>query len=72
MPDTIKDITPSHHPVSLLRNAIPIAENAVAGAVILMHEDGTMYWEHCGVTGRDLLWALESMKARVINDEVGD
>jgi len=69
MRSSIKDITPEHHPVAMLRDSMPKAEQAVAGFVVLLDKDDTLYWESCGGTKKDLLWAIEQMRVRLMTDE---
>ena len=56
-----KDITPSHHPVSLLREALQKAQGRgiKAAFVMLIDEEDGMWADACGHEARDLAWALQ-------------
>ena len=43
-------------------------EDSIAGFYLVLKSDGRMKYDGCGETRRDLVWALEKMKAEVIGD----
>ena len=67
-PKIVEDITPDFEPIKLLRSVEERAKNSTAAFVVLMKEDGALFYDGCGVCSRDLLWALEKMKMRVIDE----
>ncbi len=71
MPD---DITPLHHPISLLRSALERAEGGGYDAclVVLIDDDGRLWYESCGTKTQTVLWALESMKHVILRDAHDD
>ena len=67
---TIDDITPVHEPISLLRQALARAEDhpQQACVVVLVDADEYMWSDICGHERMAVLWALEKMKAQLMED----
>ena len=70
----VADITPGHEPISLLRKAQEVVENegAVACSVILVNKDGCLWYDTCGERTKDILWALECSKLRLLRHVIDD
>ncbi len=62
----IHDITPEHEPVALLRSLEDDAKESIACFVVLLKKDDEMTYDGVGVRGKDLLWALEKMRLKVL------
>ena len=62
----IHDITPKHEPVALLRCLEEDAKESVAAFVVLLKEDDEIQYEGVGVCAKDLLWAIEKMKLKLL------
>ena len=73
-PDTVADITPEHNPLSLARDMIKLAEDpeCVAGFYMVSFDDGSMRSDGCCYKKKDLLWAIEKLKMRVLGKYVND
>ena len=54
----VADITPDHEPISLVREAMERAPDAVACVVVLVDKDGKMWRNSCGHKKQEVLWAL--------------
>ncbi len=63
----VKDITPDHEPVKLLRSLEKKAKKSKAAFVVLLCDDDSLDYDGCGVRAKDLLWALERMKQQVMD-----
>lgn len=65
----VTDITPEHNPIALAREMEERAKqpDCVTGFYILIFKDGTMEYEGCADRKKDLLWALELMKKKVLS-----
>jgi S-ribosylhomocysteine lyase LuxS involved in autoinducer biosynthesis len=64
----IIDITPHHEPVSLARDMVDRAPGCSAGFYMLLDGDELVY-DGCGMTKKDILWALERTKLRILSDK---
>ena len=71
------DITPAHVPVGLARDVLAqverVGKRARALAVVFYYEteDGepALHYESCGHEKRDVLWALENLKKKLLEEE---
>lgn len=70
----VADITPTHKPLALLRYAEEVVQGEgpemVSATVIMMDEEGELWYETCGMSNRDVLWALQISMARLIRKSV--
>ncbi len=57
----VADITPKHEPVGLAREMLELAPGTVAGAYVLVQEDGVILFDTCGHDNRSVLWGLQKM-----------
>ena len=70
----LDDITPTHEPISLLRDAMKRVEEdgAVACCVVLVHDDLGVWSETCGHTKNHVLWGLEIAKLRLLRHVIDE
>ena len=59
-PAEVADISPTYEPISLAREMVKGAPDAVAAVGILITEDGAMWKAACGHKKETVLWALTS------------
>ena len=59
---TIPNITPKHHPVSLVEHCKEDLESATAAAVMWIDKDDKAHFDNCGMTKKDVLWLIECMR----------
>ncbi len=64
----VVDITPDHNPISLTKDMTKLAPDSCAGFYILLKEDGSLHWDMCAMSKRDMLWALEKARIKLMND----
>ena len=47
-------------------------KKVVAGHVVLMTDDGSLWYDGCGKERQAVLWALESVKMRILAEGQGE
>ncbi len=65
---TIDDITPDHEPISVARDMVERAPGTKAALAVLVREDGSMWYETAGHEQAYVLWALQHMIHKLMND----
>ena len=65
----VVDITDPAEPISLARGMVERAPGATAAVAILVRDDGTMWYDCCGHSRMEIVWALEKMKLQVLGEE---
>ena len=61
MENNIVDITPEHAPAALAKAMLRRAPGAAAGCVVLVKEDGSIWYDMAGHKRIHVLWALQRM-----------
>jgi len=66
------NITPPHHPVALAHQMLHDAKEGkcVAGFYVLITHDDKMITDMAAIKKKDLLWALERAKAKLVLDNL--
>ena len=59
--NNITDITPPHAPISVAREMVDRAPGTRAGLVVLISEDGSLWYKMAGLERAYIMWALQRM-----------
>ena len=65
----VADITPDHEPIALARKMAAEAIGARAGIVILIGEDGELWYRMAGRERAYIMWALQRMVHQLMETE---
>ncbi len=57
----IVDITPEHDPIALAREMVERAPGCRAGLVVLVRDDGSIWYDMAGHERAYIMWALQRM-----------
>lgn len=68
----VADITPPHKAERLLRDALKIVERdgATAAFVVLLDDEGRIWYDSVGGQIKDVLWAIESTKLKLLRHTI--
>jgi len=69
MSGDVADITPGSNPVALARDMLRDAPEALAGAYVLVKENGDVLYDMAGSQRAIVLWGLQRMIHHLMMDE---
>ena len=65
----IPDITPNFQPIALLKANEGRAKESTGAFLVLVNANGDLYWDGCGVTQENILWALKKFEYEILGGE---
>jgi hypothetical protein len=63
----VTDITPDFQPLALLRANEERAKDSTCALLLLVNAEGDLYWDGCGVTQQNLIWALRKFEHEILS-----
>ncbi len=63
----IANITPNFQPIALLKANEGRAKKSTGALLVLVNKDGDLYWDGCGVSQENLLWALRKLEHEIMS-----
>lgn len=65
----IPNIIPNFQPLSLLKANEKKAEESVGAFLVLVDKEGDLYYDGCGVTRENLIYALRKFEHEILSEE---
>ncbi len=66
----MKNIIPGEYPEAMLEEIKKRIVGAQAIFVVIVKEEGMLWYDSCGHEKRDVLWALECAKIKLMAEEI--